>query len=62
MAEKTDYLLKCIECGADFFKEGERDFYFNKGLEMPKRCKPCRDKKTARLKQEKEREELLKRL
>ena len=58
MAEKTDFLLKCIECGADFFTEGERDFYLNKGLEAPKRCKSCRDKKKARLKYEKERVEL----
>jgi hypothetical protein len=58
VAEKTDYLLKCIECGADYFTDGERDFYNSKGLEMPKRCKPCRDKKKARFKQEKERVEL----
>ena len=58
MAEKIDYLLKCIDCGADFFTEGERDFYLSKGLETPKRCKPCRDKKKASLKREKERVEL----
>ncbi len=62
MAEKTDYLLKCIECGADFLTEGERDFYFRKGLEMPKRCKSCRDKKKARygqIQKEKELQTLL---
>lgn len=58
MAEETDFLLKCIDCGADFFTEGEQDFYLSKGLETPKRCKPCRDKKKARVKQEKERVEL----
>ena len=52
MAEKTDYLLKCIECGTDFFTEGEQAFYNSKGLDMPKRCKPCRDKKKARYKEE----------
>ena len=52
MAEKTDYLLKCIDCGADFFTEGEKDFYLSKGLHMPKRCNPCRDKKKARYKEE----------
>jgi hypothetical protein len=52
VAEKTDYLLKCIDCGADFFTEGEKDFYLSKGLHMPKRCKPCRDKKKARYKEE----------
>lgn len=61
MEKNTDYLLKCIECGADFFTEGEREFYKSKGLNMPKRCKECRDKKKARYKQiqqEKERAEL----
>ena len=58
MAEKTDFLLKCIDCGAGFFTVGEQDFYLSKGLETPKRCKPCRDKKKARLKREKERVEL----
>jgi len=61
LAENTSYLLKCIECGADFFTEEERDFYNSKGLHMPKRCKACRDKKKARFKQiqqEKERAEL----
>lgn len=34
------YLLKCIECGVDFFTEGgEKEFYKRKGLYMPKRCK-----------------------
>ncbi|MDD2482438.1 MAG: AbiH family protein, partial [Lutispora sp.] len=51
MAENTDYLLKCIECGDDFFTEGERNFYKSKGLNMPKRCKVCRDKKKARYEQ-----------
>lgn len=61
MAEDINYLLKCIECGAGFFTEGERDFYNSKGLHMPKRCKVCRDKKKARYKQiqqERERVEL----
>lgn len=52
MAEKTGHLLKCIECGVDFFTEGERDFYLYKSLDMPKRCKHCRDKKKARYKEE----------
>ncbi len=58
-----NYLKKCIECGAAYFTEGERDFYNRKGLDMPKRCKLCRDKKKARFKQiqqEKERVELKK--
>ena len=51
MSKDIKYLLKCIECGADFFTEGERNFYNSKGLDMPKRCKSCRDKKKARFKQ-----------
>lgn len=47
------YLLNCIECSADFFTEEERDFYKRKSLDMPKRCKMCRDKKKARYEQNK---------
>lgn len=43
----TDYLLRCIGCGEEFFAEGERDFYNSKGLNIPKRCKACRYKKKA---------------
>jgi hypothetical protein len=53
VTENTNFLLKCIECGADYFTEGEQDFYISKGLDMPKRCKSCRDKKKARFKKEK---------
>jgi len=57
VAEDTNYLLKCIECGTDFFTEGERGFYISKGLDMPKRCKVCRDKNKSRYEQrEKEKE------
>lgn len=41
----SNYLLKCMDCGADFFTEGEKNFYESKGLTMPKRCSPCRDKR-----------------
>lgn len=57
MSVDKTYLLKCIECGADFFTEGERNFYNSKGLNMPKRCKACRDKRKSRYDQtQKERE------
>jgi hypothetical protein len=65
VAEDTNYLLKCVECGADFFTEGEQAFYKSKGLNMPKRCKTCREKKKARyeqINQEKEIQALLKTL
>jgi len=61
MSEEKIYLLKCIECGAEFFTEGERDFYNSKGFNMPKLCKVCRDKKKSRydqVKKERERIEL----
>jgi len=57
MSENTNYLLKCIECGADFFTEGEQVFYNSKGLDMPKRCKACRDKKKARYAQDQQEKE-----
>lgn len=62
VAEDTNFLLKCIDCGAAFFTEGERNFYLSKGLQMPKRCKSCRDKKKARygqIQKEKELQALL---
>lgn len=58
MVENTNYLLKCIECGGDFFTEGERDFYNSKGLNMPKRCKMCRDKKKMKYEKEQKEKEL----
>ena len=58
MPEGKTYLLKCIECGADFFTEGEKSYYKSKGLSMPKRCKPCRDKRKLRFEQEREEKEL----
>lgn len=59
MSEEKIYLLKCIECGAEFFTEGEKNFYNSKGLNMPKRCKACNDKKKILYVQEqKEREGL----
>lgn len=53
MAEEKIYLLNCIDCGIEFFTEGERKLYNEKGLHMPKRCKACRDKRKAHF-QEKE--------
>lgn len=39
------FLLKCKECNAAFFTEGESHFYKKKGLHTPKRCKSCREKR-----------------
>lgn len=54
----STYLLKCMDCGAEFFTEGERNFYESKGLTMPKRCKPCRSKRRHLFKQTKIEQEL----
>ena len=36
----------CVDCGRQFeITPGEERFYKSKGLDLPKRCKPCRDKK-----------------
>ena len=33
----------CIECNHNFeLNEGEKDFYVQRDLDLPKRCKPCR--------------------
>jgi len=59
MSDEKIYLLKCIECGAEFFTERERVFYNSKSLNMPKRCKACRAKKKIRYeKEQKERERI----
>lgn len=34
----------CKECGTEFeILESEQAFFKNKGLQIPKRCKACRD-------------------
>lgn len=36
---------KCVQCGNEFtLTDGEIDFYKSKNLNLPKRCKECRDK------------------
>jgi CxxC-x17-CxxC domain-containing protein len=45
--EKTvmpDIEITCVECGETFpFTEREQEYYREKNLTHPKRCKPCRD-------------------
>lgn len=36
------YLLTCADCGAAFFTPGEKAYYQNMGLTLPKRCGKCR--------------------
>ncbi len=39
-----DKQLVCATCGTDFtFTGEEQEFYFSKGFQEPKKCKPCRD-------------------
>lgn len=36
---------ECIQCESDFYiKESDQAFFEQKGLELPKRCWPCRQK------------------
>lgn len=45
--------LTCIECDKRFeLTDGEIDFYRSKGLDLPKRCKSCRDNRSGRDKAE----------
>src|SRR5450432_3265305 len=40
----ADIEITCVECGTAFpFSEREQDYYREKSLTHPKRCKPCRD-------------------
>jgi len=43
-----DLDITCAECGATFpFTEREQEYYRERGLSHPKRCKPCRDARRA---------------
>jgi hypothetical protein len=44
---------KCKQCGGPFdLSDAEKEFYENKGLSLPKRCKDCRAKNKASKAQE----------
>lgn len=39
-----DQEITCRDCGANFtFSEGEQEFYAQKNLSAPQRCKDCRN-------------------
>lgn len=41
---KVKFRQTCIECGQQFeITNNQYDFYWSKGLDLPKRCKSCRD-------------------
>ncbi len=50
MPEFVDRVLKCVDCGGEFvFTAGEQQFYYDKNFRNePKRCKACKNKRTAR--------------
>lgn len=52
--EYKDKEITCVDCKNTFtFTAGEQEFYASKGLtNEPKRCKECRDKKKAQIKNE----------
>ncbi len=44
----TDVEITCSECGTSFmFTEREQEYYRERNLTHPKRCKPCRDARRA---------------
>lgn len=43
-----DKSIRCADCGQSFnFSQGEQEFYQQKGMSEPKRCKECREAKKA---------------
>ena len=45
MADKN---ITCVDCGQPFnFSQGEQEFYEQRGMSEPKRCKECRQAKKA---------------
>lgn len=39
-------VIKCRDCGTEFaVDEKEQAWYAERGLQIPKRCKPCREKR-----------------
>lgn len=46
MSKFEDRQIDCIDCGTNFiWSAAEQDFFDQKGLNSPRRCKPCRAKK-----------------
>ena len=45
--------ITCMMCGDVFsLREGEQDFFAQRGLDLPKRCPPCRAERKAQSTQE----------
>jgi CxxC-x17-CxxC domain-containing protein len=44
----SDVEITCAECGTQFpFTEREQEYYTERNLSQPKRCKACRDSRRA---------------
>lgn len=49
MSEFSDMTLQCVECGGVFVHTaGAQEFFKERGFEVPKRCKECREAKKRR--------------
>ena len=45
----SDQIVNCVDCGAGFIlTSGERQFYSDRKLNLPKRCPECRRKRRQR--------------
>jgi hypothetical protein len=43
-----DLVIICSDCGEEFkMNVNHQKFFLSKGLSIPKRCKPCREKRKA---------------
>ena len=49
MLDETDTMASCLDCHHTFvIKQGEKDWYLERGWSMPVRCRDCRAAKKAR--------------
>ena len=45
-ADQRDQIVRCCDCGTGFIlTAGERQFYFDRKLNLPKRCPECRSRR-----------------
>lgn len=49
MSQYEEIQSQCVDCDQEFtITSGEQEFYAEKGLNLPKRCKECRAAKKKR--------------
>lgn len=45
-----DKIITCKDCGREFtWDAGDQQFFADKGMQQPKRCRPCRAQRKATL-------------